>query len=285
MVTVVHRIDDSTYLIRRPNNSTTEVSTQRLKKYEEFGRDRDQTEALGPWATDYPHMFMEGDSRGQVLEENLHVLDGIVIPPYAKQKHDVNNAESKNQPVPKTVPSRPVASPPIGATPQEVPKRGYKFINAEGKELVPKAMPLHISYEDFVVYATGEDKAWSIGQYLGDHPNVPEEHLRLRKMNVSKTVLTTANPRVAKWGYEWAAEIGDNLVTPFSRNHDYVLKETIRTGRVVPAYVDVAHQRLRCVVKLQSGMVTSATWRRIRPAGLDINKICSIHLIPPLYCM
>ena len=46
--------------------------------------------------------------------------------------------------------------------------------------------------------------------------------------------------------------------------------------------MDVSYAQLKCIVSMNSGVITSNTWRRIRSEDLDVNKIRAIHMIPSL---
>ena len=117
---------------------------------------------------------------------------------------------------------------------------------------------------------------WKIGQYLGDHPGVPKNALKLRAMNVLSSAALT-RPRQAVWRYEWEAQVGKNVVAPLGKQ-PHEKPQAKNTGKLTPLWVIVPHADIHCTVTLTQGRISSHSWRQlsnyIRP-----EHIASIHIL------
>lgn len=198
---------------------------------------RTRKEVLGPFTTDYPH-FMEGDSKGKAQDLNLDLLDREVV----------------HRPPVKT-------------------KNSYRRIDQRGNQTHDEGY-LSITYGQHVAYNTAG--GWKIGQYLGDHPDVPKNSVKLRAMNVL-TSAAIQTPRQATWRYEWEAQVGRNVVAPLGKQ-PHEKPHAKNTGKLTPLWVTVSHKDIHCTVTLTKGRISSYSWRQlsnhIRP-----ERIASLHLL------
>ena len=166
---------------------------------------RDEGEALGPFADSYPHLVMEGNAKGSVPEQNLHLLDKELLPSISKPK-----------------------------------PKSYKYIDEEGKSKEKPESPWLLTYGEYVAYKT-QTGGWRIGQYLGDHPDVPKDCIKLRKMNVLSNKVMLQNPRRAVWRYEWQSARGKNVVAELGSPPDKRPRAK-NTGSLKQAWELVKHQ-------------------------------------------
>ena len=239
LATIVAKVDRNTYKVKTPNDTILTISTQRLRHCKPT--DRDKNEVLGPLAEDYPSLVMEGDAKGDVHERDLQLLDREII---------------------------------AGKTPEQ--PRDYKYIDEDGKTISKTAQSWALTYGQYVAYET-PNGGWRVGQYLGDHPDVPRGSLKLRKMNVLNQRIIMEAPRRAVWRYEWKASRGPNVVAEQGRPPDK-RPSAKNTGSLKQAWEIVKHDHIYCAVSLTSGRITSTSYRELLH-HLMPSKIADIHLI------
>ena len=236
---VVKKLDDCTYRVKTPSDKLLDISTQRMKSIALAGREKE--EVIGPFAENYPSTVMEGTARGAVPEQNLQLLDKEVLP-------------SRKQRKPKS----------------------YDYVNDEGDVIDKPASPWLLTYGEHVAYETPSG-GWKIGQYLGDHPDVPEGSLKLRRMNVLNSKTLMENPRRAIWRYEWDAQRGKNVVAELGYPPDR-RPSAKNTGSLKQAWDVVEHDKIYCAVTMTSGRISSASYRElihhIMPERIaDVNRV------------
>ena len=221
---VVKKLDDCTYRVKTPSDKLLDISTQRMKGIALVGREKE--EVIGPFAENYPSLVMEGTARGTVPEQNLQLLDKEVLPSRKQRK-----------------------------------PASYDYVNDEGEVIDKPASPWLLTYGEHVAYETPSG-GWKIGQYLGDHPDVPEGSLKLRRMNVLSSKTLMENPRRAIWRYEWDAQRGKNVVAELGYPPDR-RPSAKNTGSLKQAWDVVEHDKIYCAVTMTSGRISSASYREL----------------------
>ena len=136
-----------------------------------------------------------------------------------------------------------------------------------------------MTYGEYVAYKT-QTGGWRIGQYLGDHPDVPKNCIKLRKMNVLSNKVMIQNPRRAIWRYEWQSERGKNVVAALGSPPDKKPRAK-NTGSLKQAWELVKHDDIYCAVSMTTGRISSSSYRELVHLLMP-EKIADVHLIHTL---
>ena len=234
------QINANTFLVRTPDNSTMEISSQRIRPF--HASNMENWEKLGPLTTDYPHML------------------------------DSKEPESMTQPgadelLEKTVVRR---KPPVKST-----KPRYRYVDENGKEPF-RDNSISLTYGQYVAYSTAVEGGWMIAQYLGEHPSTPPNSVTLRKMNIYKK--DVLKPRACVWHYEWKAKKGRNVLSSLDKGLEK-MPQSKGTGGLSPFWIDIKKNKLICTVSLtQQGKLAAASYREICSNTETLLSINSISL-------
>ena len=240
-VAVIDRqINANTFLVRTPDNSTMEISSQRLRPF--HASSMENWEKLGPLTTDYPHILGSSEQESLTNPEADGLLEKTMV--------------SKKPPV-------------------RTRKPRYRYVNEEGKEPV-RDNSISLTYGQYVAYSTAVEGGWMIAQYLGEHPHTPSDSVTLRKMNIYKK--DVLKPRACVWHYEWQAKKGRNVMSSLEKGLEK-LPYSKGTGGLSPFWIDIKKDKLICTVSLtQQGKLTAASYREICSNTETLWAISSISL-------
>ena len=237
------KVNDNTFIIRTPDNSTMSISSQRLRPF--HASQMQDYEKLGPLSTDYPHLDM-GEAKSSEAAGNMGLLETTVL----KKKPRQSSRQLR-----------------------------YKYVDEKGNTPIVDNT-ISLTYGQYVAYATGEEGGWVIGRYLGEHPTTPKAHVTLRKMNIYKK--DVLRPRQYVWHYEWKANRGRNVLSKIEKGLDRP-PGSKGTGGLRQFWVQIPSDKLICAVELtQQGKLTSSSYREIcsNTGGLiAINKMCVLPFV------